>query len=551
MGRRSVVKRSMIFLTLLLVLCMGSMPVQAASKKDKALAAYSAALEKKFFNTVDGEEKVRAASFALIHMNRDQVPELLVKCHLGGGWGGTKGYLVYTYKGGTVQRLGVINGGETVTELYYYKKARILRESWVRWDRDIRNFRKIKDGKLWVTVGRSKLLAWSNHDKVLKTNYYADGKFVSRAKHNALVKKLVGSEKGVNVEKFLKENTAANRRKLKPSQPSLRLNKSSAVLNLKKKKSITLKASLKNMTGKVKWSSSNPQIAVVNSSGKVTAKKAGKTTIFAKAGGKSVKCRITVKKGKTGKKEEKPKKAASGYRPVTNKREKRGSYHMWIDTKRCLHIRKGSSGKDTAKIKNCDGAVSNGKTIYYVTKMGNIQKVTKYSVGSGAKEVIMHFKDVDRIVGAYKNRLIFETIDPYPLLYIYDMNSDELNQTRYYGEYINTYKNYIIYKGTTGAVNSVNVGIYNEKTNKGKNITEGCWHFVQDDKYLYYTEELGVISTKFGLCYKVRVCRYTMTTGKKEVLSQPVIFAPYKKDEFTNRKFTYYDHHHIEHTIHF
>jgi flavodoxin len=46
---------------------------------------------------------------------------------------------------------------------------------------------------------------------------------------------------------------------------------------------------------KVKWSSSKKSVATVNKTGKVTAKKAGKTTITAKFSGKSLTCKVTVK----------------------------------------------------------------------------------------------------------------------------------------------------------------------------------------------------------------------------------------------------------------
>lgn len=57
----------------------------------------------------------------------------------------------------------------------------------------------------------------------------------------------------------------------------------------------TIKLKLKNTAKKPKWKSSNKKIATVKSSGKVTAKKAGKATITAKLAKKSYKCKITVK----------------------------------------------------------------------------------------------------------------------------------------------------------------------------------------------------------------------------------------------------------------
>lgn len=51
----------------------------------------------------------------------------------------------------------------------------------------------------------------------------------------------------------------------------------------------------KNISGSIKWSSSNKKIATVNSKGKVSAKSAGKATITAKVGKTSYKCNLTVK----------------------------------------------------------------------------------------------------------------------------------------------------------------------------------------------------------------------------------------------------------------
>lgn len=58
---------------------------------------------------------------------------------------------------------------------------------------------------------------------------------------------------------------------------------------------MTLQLKVKGTKKKAKWSSSNKSVAAVNKKGKVTAKKAGKTTITAKIGKKKYKCKITVK----------------------------------------------------------------------------------------------------------------------------------------------------------------------------------------------------------------------------------------------------------------
>lgn len=77
---------------------------------------------------------------------------------------------------------------------------------------------------------------------------------------------------------------------------SIKLNKTKATLN--KGDKITLKATVTPSDAtdkKVTFSSSDKKVAVVDSKGVVTAKKAGKATITAKAGTKKASCKITVK----------------------------------------------------------------------------------------------------------------------------------------------------------------------------------------------------------------------------------------------------------------
>lgn len=81
-------------------------------------------------------------------------------------------------------------------------------------------------------------------------------------------------------------------------KPMLQLNKSSLLLN--QKGSAKLTATVKGSTKKVKWSSSNSKVVSVSSSGKVTAKKAGKATISvtlkSSSGNITKACSVTVLK---------------------------------------------------------------------------------------------------------------------------------------------------------------------------------------------------------------------------------------------------------------
>lgn len=77
---------------------------------------------------------------------------------------------------------------------------------------------------------------------------------------------------------------------------SIRLNKTTLKLQIKKHSTLTAivspsSASNKNLT----WKSSNPKVAIVNQNGKVTALKAGKTTVTVRSSnGKTSKCTVTV-----------------------------------------------------------------------------------------------------------------------------------------------------------------------------------------------------------------------------------------------------------------
>lgn len=78
------------------------------------------------------------------------------------------------------------------------------------------------------------------------------------------------------------------------TKASIKLNKTKATIYVGK--SLQLKATVTGKSKKVTWRSSNKNVAIVTSKGKVTAKKVGKVRVTAKANGKSKSCLVTVKK---------------------------------------------------------------------------------------------------------------------------------------------------------------------------------------------------------------------------------------------------------------
>ncbi len=77
------------------------------------------------------------------------------------------------------------------------------------------------------------------------------------------------------------------------AEPALNLTKATLTKKKGANHSVTLK--MQWAKGKVKWSSSNKKVATVNSKGKVVAKKKGTAKISAKVGGKTYRCKVTVK----------------------------------------------------------------------------------------------------------------------------------------------------------------------------------------------------------------------------------------------------------------
>lgn len=73
-----------------------------------------------------------------------------------------------------------------------------------------------------------------------------------------------------------------------------KLSKKKATVTIGTPLTLTVKKSKADTKKKVKWSSSKKSIASVNKSGKIVAKKPGKTTITAKVGKKKYKCKVTV-----------------------------------------------------------------------------------------------------------------------------------------------------------------------------------------------------------------------------------------------------------------
>ncbi len=131
-------------------------------------------------------------------------------------------------------------------------------------------------------VSASKSVKWTTSDSKVVT--VSNGKVTAKNTGTATI-----------TVKTTNGKTAKCKVTIKKAPTKITLNKTSITLNIKK--TFTLKKTLPSgsASNKVTYTSSNKNIAAVNSAGKITAKKAGTATITAKTfNGKTAKCKVKV-----------------------------------------------------------------------------------------------------------------------------------------------------------------------------------------------------------------------------------------------------------------
>ena len=130
-----------------------------------------------------------------------------------------------------------------------------------------------------TVYGKSKTVVWkSSNSSVVKVN--SNGKVLAKGSGTATI--------------TAKANGKSVSCKVTVIKASINLNKTS--LNLNVGKTYQLKATVKGKSKSVTWSTNNASVVTVSNTGKVIAKKVGTAIITAKANGKTVKCKIAVKR---------------------------------------------------------------------------------------------------------------------------------------------------------------------------------------------------------------------------------------------------------------
>lgn len=94
---------------------------------------------------------------------------------------------------------------------------------------------------------------------------------------------------------YAKKNNVKIKCTVTVKNPTIKLSKSTMTIQLGDTVApLEFYATVKGPSSKVKWTSSNPAVATINSKGNISTKKLGKTTITALANGVSAKCSVTV-----------------------------------------------------------------------------------------------------------------------------------------------------------------------------------------------------------------------------------------------------------------
>ena len=212
----------------------------------------------------------------------------------------------------------------------------------------------------------------------------------------------------------------------------------------------TVKLKVTGTKKKVVWKSSNKKVATVSSTGKVTGKKKGTATITAKVGGKSYKCKVTVKapvkinsskaviksaacnNTKTATITWKKVKNATGYK-IYRSTSKNGKY------KRIKTITNGNTLKFTNK------GLKGGRSYYYKVrayrKNGTTYSYSKYSTAKKVyvyrykkelirNKVVKHYMNEWKPRGKYVSFDFDDYEDEYYYVFIlrYQMSDEEAEE---------------------------------------------------------------------------------------------------------------------------
>lgn len=196
--------RNLLLLAVLLVLALEPMNAQAASQKTKALKAYKSFLKKSTVKLNGRSCKLSNAKFAVVYIDNNSVPELLVETYYKIGNDKISMNALYTYKNNKMVQLFSVNNGLAYSRCYYYKKTGIFHRYISHGDYQSYYYYRLSGKKMTRKLAEE----W----EAGKTTYYKNsGKKITKSKFNKELKTLTRSKKVESIT--LRKNTASNRSK--------------------------------------------------------------------------------------------------------------------------------------------------------------------------------------------------------------------------------------------------------------------------------------------------------------------------------------------------
>lgn len=214
MKKEKILKKILILVCIIMIVCINSFTIKAASKKEKALQAYDEMLSRSSFNVKSdgmiGNKKIIVkyqtinSSFAIAYIDKNSIPELIVQnfsdtSHVA-GYGA-----IFTYKNGKVKQIAALSLNEF---LKYYKKKGVIIDTYSGMGFSEQSYKKISNGKIKAFASTSK--NFGNPGSKKRVYYDAGYHRISKNNFNKLIKKYVKSTKPAKVE-FI-QNTIENRR---------------------------------------------------------------------------------------------------------------------------------------------------------------------------------------------------------------------------------------------------------------------------------------------------------------------------------------------------
>jgi len=157
----------------------------------------------------------------------------------------------------------------------------------------------LKEQKITLYLGyKNYTVAIINLAKGAQVTYKSGNAKVAKVTGNGVIKAVAPGS--ATVTATVKQNKKTYNLKLKVTvkKPYLALSQSATYLNVGE--TAQFKAKAYGTEEKISWSSSDPEVAEVSSAGKVTAKKNGKATIYAKAGKLTAKCQLEIGSNRLG-----------------------------------------------------------------------------------------------------------------------------------------------------------------------------------------------------------------------------------------------------------